>query len=753
MIWQKDPKNAGDDVHISGADYADWNEQNSVLSAMAAYPETEAFELIKDQQATEVTGLLATSNLLTVVGAQPILGRAFIEEEEKTRARVVLISQGFWQEHFAGDPQVLGRTVTLSAESYRVIGVLPAGFRLPWVGEFSVLAPLPLDTGVMRSRESHRLHVIARMRPGISSTQAEANFNLIDSRISQQRIESEKRLIVRFGSITEDNREIRRSLLVLMGAVGFVLLIACGNVANLLLSRGVGRRREFAIRCAIGASPLRVVRQLATESLLLGMAGCSVGILLAAWCTPYFAGKAEQFRNVSGISVDLHVAGFAILISLVTTVLFSVAPVMASAKPDVDHELKLGSCMRSTTSYAHQRIRGLLVNGEVALALVVLIGAGLLIRAFLNRAAADPGIHLEHLFTAEIHLKGLSYENPDSMRAYYAQALQNLASIPAVTQVSATSALPLGNGEITFMSFAVPGQRETGGEQTGIIRLVTPGYFDVIGAQLLRGRDFNSADSATAERVAIVNQTFVQRYFQGEDPVGKSLVLTDMLNFHTNRTQPGPVRIVGVAPAIKHWCIGCDPHSDAEIYVPFTQAPAQKMIMVLRYDRDPDGVSAAVRRQLQAVDSTQAVYSIETMTEQLSDAVRPFLFYPSLLSIFGLIALILACTGVYAVLSYSVAERSHEMGIRMALGATKQDITRMVAGRSGKLVATGIVAGIVSALGLTRFLSHLLNGVSPFDPATFAVISAMLVVVAAAASVLPAYRACKTDPMTALRHD
>jgi putative ABC transport system permease protein len=396
----------------------------------------------------------------------------------------------------------------------------------------------------------------------------------------------------------------------------------------------------------------------------------------------------------------------------------------------------------------------LLVSVEVALALVVLIGAGLLIRDFLERTAVDTGIRADHVLTAEIHLKGASYDSAAATSGYYAQALEKLGAVPAVTAVSAASALPVGHGEVFFMSFAIPGQlHEAGGEDPGLVRLITPGYFDVLGIHLLGGRDFTQADSATAERVAMVNQTFVQRYFRGESPIGKSLLLTSKLSFHTDKLQPGPVRIVAVTPDIKHWCIGCEPHSDAEIYVPFAQAPAKDMIFLLRYERNAEGIASAVRRQLRETDSSQGIKSLESMSEQLSDAVRPFLFYPALLSIFGLSALALACMGVYGVLSYSVAERRHEIGIRMALGATHRDITKIVVGRSGKLVAIGVVAGLISALGLTRFLAHLLHGVSPMDPLTFAAVPALLVLVSTAAAYLPARRAGKIDPIIALRSE
>jgi len=755
MIWQKDPKVAGDDVHISGPDYSDWRELNDVFSGMAAYSELDGFEMIQDEQVVEVSGLLATSSLLTTVDTPPVMGRGFTEEEEKTGEHVVLISEGFRHKEFGDNRDVLGSTLMLNAEKYKVIGVLPAGFRMPWVGEFSVLAPLPLNTGVMHNREQHRLHVIARIRSETSRGQAEANFQTLDHSLGGQRSEADKKLVARFGTLIEDNRDIKASLLVLMGAVAFVLLIACGNVANLLLSRGVGRRKEFAIRCAIGASRLRVARQLVTEGLLLGTGGCVAGMALAACSTPFLATQAAQhFRNISGISMDVHVAGFAILISLLTVVLVSAGPAVTAVKPDMHRDLKEGGSLGSTSSRGQQKIRGLLVSMEVALALVVLIGAGLLIRDFLNRSAVETGFHIDHILTAEVHLKGATYDSVAATTGYYKQTLQRLEAIPAVTAVSVASALPVGHGEVFFVSFAIPGQQhEAGEEASGLVRLISPGYFDVLGLQLIGGRDFTGADSVAAERVAMVNQTFVQRYLRGENPIGKSLLLTSKLSFHTDNLHSGPVRIVAVAPNLKHWCIGCEPHSDAEIYLPFAQAPARDMILLLRYEPNAEGIASAVRRQLWQGDSTQGMQSLKSMSEQLSDAVHPFLFYPSLLGIFGLSALALACIGVYGILSYSVAERTHEIGIRRALGATNWDTTRMVLSRSGKLVAVGVVVGVVSALGLTRFLSHLLHGVSSLDPLTFVVIPALLMLVAATAAYLPARRAGKIDPIVALRSE
>ena len=753
MVWQMDPKAASDEVHVSGPDYLDWRGSKQLFSSISAYSETDDFEMTASEQPQVLRGLRATADLFMTVGTMPRVGRMFTEHEQATGEPVVLIAGAWRRAHFATDADAIGQTLTLNARQFTIIGVLPEGFRLPWVGEFSALAPLQIDSGVLRNRDQHRLHVIARLQPGTTIDHATQGFRLFDATLQPLRSDEDRNLVPSFGALDADNREIRMSLLVLMTAVGFVLLIACANVANLLLARGVGRRKEFAVRCAIGSSRGRLIRQLLTEGSLLGLAGCGLGMVLAALFTPYFARQAgAHFRSVSGIAVDARVAGFAFAVSMLTVVLFSVGPALAASGLDLNLELK-ASGMQATFRRGQEAVRSALVSGELALALVLLIGASLLLKDFAGRLKVDPGFPAVNVLTAAVHLKGAQYDRGPADTTFYQQAVDRIRAIPGVYAVSAASALPVGQGEIFFTALSIPSANASAKEEQGLVRLIEPSYFDVLGLRV-QGREFNSADTAASGPVAIVNHLFVERYFGGQNPIGRSIVVTSKLSYHQDNLRSGPVRIVGVAPDTKHLCIGCEPHIDPEIYVPFAQAPARNMILVARYEPTAvKGLALAIPREVRQIDPNQVIQPVETMYDQLSDAVHPFLFYPSLLSTFAAGALVLACMGVYGVLSYSIAQGTREIGIRIALGATPREIARLVATRSGRLIAVGIIPGIGVSFWLTRYLSHLMHGISAKDPQIFVIVPLLLVAVSALASYVPMRRAQRVDPLVALRSE
>ncbi|HXG68904.1 MAG TPA: ABC transporter permease [Blastocatellia bacterium] len=744
LVWETRPARNIMRGVFSPADFLDTRNQNQVFEDMAAFNGANITRT-DGGEPERVRGNRVSHGFFSILGIQPALGRAFLPEDEKFgNHRVVILSHGYWQRRFAGDPDVIGKTLTLNSQPHTVIGILPAGFRFVWDSEEADMwLPLAFAEDKL-ARGSRYLPVIARLKPGVSREQAQAEMDALAASLEQQYPDSNAGRGVFVASMHEEIvGDIRLALYVLLAAVAFVLLIACANVANLLLARAAGRQREVALRLALGASRFRLVRQFLTESVLLSMFSGALGLVLALWGLDFLkAVSPGDIPRLNEIGLDFRALGFTLGISLLTGLLFGIAPALQASNLDLNEALKEGG-RSATVGFRRQRLRSLFVVAEVALALVLLIGAGLLIRSFLRLQEVKPGFDPNNVLTMAISLPEARYPKPEQQAAFFRQLLENLETLPGVETVGAVLPLPYSHSNYSY-TFDIEGRPSAApGERTAASwRAVSPDYFRAMRIPLLKGRAFTEQDVRNAEKVIIINETMAQRYFPDEDPIGKRMTIG--INNIT-------ARIVGIVGDVKF--AGLDSELSPEMYTPYPQTTAGVMNIVMRTTGDPASVIAAARSQAQLLDRDLPVYDIKPMEERLSESVAQPRFNTLLLTIFAAVALALAVVGIYGVMSYSVTQRTHEIGIRMALGAGRGDVLRLVVGQGMALALVGVGVGLAGAYFLTRWLESLLFGVTATDPATFAAISLLLVAVALFASYIPARRATKVDPMVALRHE
>ena len=725
--------------------FTDWRERGSVFEHMAAHASTGAAVTFGDTPES-VEGVYASADLFPLLGVSPAVGRVFTREEERPGSRVVVLSHALWQRRFGGDPSVVGRQFLFDGEGVTVLGVMPEGFKFPVDAEGAEYwAPFDPESAGNKERGNNYLSVVARLKPGVSAAQAQGEMEAITARLQEEYQDRNAGRGANVVSMYEDVvGGVRPALYVLLAAVGFVLLIACANVANLLLARAAARQKEIAIRTALGASRWRVVRQMLTESLLLALIGGALGLLLALWGVDALSSLIPaDIPRVKEIGLDARVLLFTLGVSVLTGVVFGLAPALQASKPDLNESLKDGS-RGSTEGFGRNRLRSLLIVSEVALSLILLVGAGLLIRSFVELRGVKPGFDPRNVLTAGISLPTAKYGEASQQAAFHRQVLERVAALPGVKAVGSAEPLPFsGNGWQTSLKFpdrppAPPGER-----LTSHTRVVTPDYFRAIGIPVLRGRVINDRDDENAPKAMVINETFANKYFPGEDPLGKRVTPTVAPGFDA--------QVVGVVGDVKHRRL--NEESAPEFYVSYLQAPQPFISLVVRAEGDPAALAGALRNTVLQVDPNQPLYSVKTMDELLSDSVARSRFQMLLLTIFASVALALAGVGLFGVMSYTVTQRTHEIGIRMALGARAGDILRMVVRQGMVLVGMGVALGLAGAFALTRFISTLLYGVSASDPLTFAGVSALLAAVALLACLVPARRATKVDPMVALRYE
>jgi putative ABC transport system permease protein len=724
--------------------FVDLRAQNNSFEELAAYTDTGA-SLTGGDAPERVNGVNASANLFKMLGVSAQLGRTFTPEDEQPGGAAVVISRGLWQRKFGADPQAAGRQITLGGKPRTIIGVLPASFQFPFVNtQPEYFVPFDPQGSMEKQRGANYIQVIGRLKEGVSIEQAEADMRAIAGRLEQQYPEENDGQSV--GLIPEHEDlvgDMRPTLLVLLGAVGFVLLVACANVANLQLARASGRGREVAIRTALGAARWRVVRQFLTESILLSTAGGALGLLVAAWGISIItAFVPADIPRVKEAGLDPLVLSFTLAVSVLTGIVFGLAPALQATRVDLNEALKEGG-RGATEGRSRNRVRGLLIVTEVALSLVLLVGAGLLIKSFVNLRNTNPGFDPRRVLTASVSLPKVKYSKDEQLAAFYGQAVERASQLPGVEAAGAILPLPYSDNGIQT-NFSVEGQPEpsSGAQPIAGGRIITPDYIRAMSIPVLRGRTFDEHDNAESPKVLLVNETLARKYFPGQDPVGQRLHI-GLNGIHGE--------IVGVVGDVRDRHL--EKEADPEYYVPFRQVPTSSMALVMRVRTDPASLAAPLRAVMQGLDKDLPLYEVRTMESRVADSVARQRFSMTLLAAFAGLALALACVGIFSVMSFLVAQRTHEIGIRVALGAQPQDILRMVAGQGMALALTGVGVGLAAAFALTRLMTGLLYEVSATDPSIFVGIALLLALVALLACLMPARRATKVAPMVALRHE
>lgn len=730
---------------ISPPDFLDYREQNRVFERLAAFQSLSFTMTGGGSESERITSARVSSGFFETLGIAPITGgRTFLPEEEQDgRNRVVVISYGLWQRRFGADPKLVGKTAMLDGVNVTIVGIMPAGFQYP--REVDVWTPITFHAPQTSARRSHFLQAIGRLKPGVTSDQAQAEMNAIARQLEKQYPDSNTNYGLGLTLLSERTAgDMRQTLLMLAVAVGFVLLIACANVANLSLARGASRYRELAIRAALGASRARVVRQLLTESLLLAVVGGSLGSLLAMWGVDLLVALSpENLPLVKEVTIDWRVLVFTLFVSLLTGVLFGFAPALASSKPNLTETLKEGS--KGSAGVGRQRLRSLLVISEVALSLVLLIGAGLFIKSFLRLLQVDPGFSSTNVLTMQLAVPMMKYPKEQQRVTFFQQLTQRIESLPGVQAAGTVSELPLSDqdNDTFFTIEGKPAVAFGSLENDANFRIVSPDYFHAIGIPLIKGRAFAERDSTDAPKVIVVNEAFARRYLPGEDAIGKRLTV--------DFGKPWTGEIAGIVGSVRHSSLAREP--DAEMYVSYAQAAIPKVNLAVRAVTDPTMLTSAIRNEVRALDKDLPIYNVETMQQRVSESAAQPRFRTLLLGIFALVALLLASVGIYGVISYSVTQRTHEIGIRMALGARTGDVLRLIVGQGMLLALIGVGIGLIGAFALTRIIASQLYNVSATDPITFACVALLLAGVALLACYIPARRAMKVDPMVALRHE
>ena len=748
-LFSKDDKRNLAQGPMSYVNFQDWHAQSQSFTHMAVM-RPDSFSLTDRGEPERVSGVRVSPSMLSLLGVQPLMGRDFLPEEDQPgKGEVALISYGLWQRRYGADPNLFGQTVTLEGRAFTIIGVLPAWLRYPgqpfppggaevWIP----FVPLPSE----QQRGFANIRVMCRLKPGVNLAQAQTEMNLIAARLAQQYPADDADLSVALVSLSEVvTGKVRLGLWILLGTVGVVLLIACVNVANLLLARAAGRQTEIAIRTALGASRWRVVRQMLIECLLLSLAGGGLGLLLAwqsiVWLTKT---KAGNIPRIEELSLNGYVLGFTLLVSLLTALLFGLLPALRASRVELVATLKEGG--KGTARGVNQRwLKGLAVT-EIALALVLLVGAGLLLRSFRAISEVDPGFRPQRVLTLAVPLPLAGYPDQTAQCRFLENAVARLNAAPGVESAAAVFKVPLAG--LATLTFTVQGQPvPRGTEPSADYRPISAAYFRTMGIPLLRGREFNEFDTAETADVVIVNEELARQYWPGENPLGKRLQVGQQ---YTRWRE-----VVGVVGNAK--LTGLEAKVDPAIYLPLAQNSWPNALrnssLVVRARAEAQTLAAVLRQELRSVDPALPITQMRTLEEILDESLAPRRFNMILLMLFALVAGVLAVVGIYGVISYSVASRTNEIGVRMALGAQPRDILKLIIGAGLKLTASGVSLGLLGAFVLTRLMKGLLFGVSTLDPLVFTGLSLLLAVTALLAAYLPARRAAGMNPVIALKYD
>ena len=743
---------AGKRVQVTSANFLDWRAQNTVFENLAAIKQTTSNLALSDH-AERIDLAQANANFFDVFGVKPQYGRLFIPQDEQAgHEPVVVVSNALWQRRFGSDPSLVGKPITLDGKNYTVVGVAPAGFQYPdktelWVPPLKLVPELWPNQDVTQTRGMGYLAAVATLKPGVSLPQAAAEMETITARLRQQYPNTNNRRFNRVVSLQEHLvGDTNKLLWLLLGAVTFVLLIGCANVANLLLASGASRQKEMAIRTALGASRARVVRQLFTESTLLALTGGTVGLIIAFWgvagITKLLPG---DFPRLNEIHMNVRVLAFTFAASVLTGILFGLVPALQISRPDVQESIR--ETGRGVSGNRRQsRFRQALIVVEVALSVVLLVGAGLLFRSFLRLQSVNTGFVSEHVWTARLTPSGTSYANQADYDRFYSQVLQKVSAVPGVQDAGLINTLPLDKGPTT--GFRVDGRPvETPDKWPSVnYRAVSPNYFRAMGIPVLQGRAYTDRDTTNTPLVMIVNQKLADENFAGENPIGKRITFGNM-----NNNQPVWFEIVGVVANVRSLELREEP--TPELYFASLQDYWPAMSLVVRSNGDTPSLTASVRQIVNEIDKSVPVSNVQMMDHVVSSSITQPRFNLFLLGLFSTVAMLLSAAGIYGVTAYTVAQRTHELGIRIALGAQVSDVLKMILGQGMAVIGIGLAIGLAAAFGLVRLLRSFLFGVGEKDPFTFVAITVLLLLVALLACYIPARRATKVDPLEALRYE
>jgi len=749
-LWENNIKENIPRDDVSPANFLDWRERQQSFSDLA-FANPDSVDYTGAGEPEVIPAAVVSKGFFEVFRARPVLGRIFLHEEyDPGKNQVVILSHGAWQRRFGGDKSIIGRSLTLDSQPMTVVGVMPPDFRLYLFDrEEEVWAPRVPSEAMKQQRKATYLKVVGRLKPDVSLSQAQAELNNIAAQLAKEYPNTNEGIGISAVTLPEHLKgKWRQPLLILFAAVAFVMLIACANVANLTLARGAERERELAIRSAIGADRWRIIRQLLTESLVIGILGCAAGLLLAVWLVDLIvAFNPGDIPRIEQVGLNRMTLIFVSVVSVLTTLLFGLAPALQLSKPDPQSTLK--DTATSTTAHpTRHRLRSTLVVAQVALSVVLLTGAGLLLRSFVVLLNTDPGFAADKVVAIQAFIWA-RHRKPEARETYVRETLEKIEGIPGVEAAGVTTAMPLlESSQTSSIPFAVDGApaEATGQEPVAQFTIASANYFAAIGARLLGGRVFNQFDTPGGLRVAVVNETMAKRNWPGQNPVGRKFTLKRTgRDAHDGTT----LEVVGVITDQRQE--GLEKSPRAEFFIPHAQSPSGSTIFVVRTKGDPNALLQTLKGRIWESDKTQPFYAVTTMDQLVHDSLKARRFNLSLLGALATLALALASIGIYGVMSFTTAQRTHEIGVRMALGAQTSDIMRLVVGNGMALVVAGLVVGLVASFGLTRFLSSLLFHISPTDPLTVAVISVLLGGVALFACYLPARRATRIDPLSALR--